>query len=161
MAKLSGFGSDEAVYLNFNTHGSLDFAGLLLGGIIIGTLGVLDDIAITQTAVVRELLHTDGNLTKKDIYRKALNVGREHVGALVNTLALAYTGASLPLVLLLSQSTMPALFLINSEVFATEIIRTVVGSIGLIMTVPITTALAVLYLSKSDPIKHSGHAHHH
>lgn len=161
LANLSGFGSDEAVYLNFNTRGSLDFAGLLLGGIIIGTLGVLDDIAITQTAVVRELLHTDNSLTKKDIYRKALSVGREHVGALVNTLALAYTGASLPLVLLLSQSTMPALFLVNSEIFATEIIRTVVGSIGLILTVPITTALAVMYLSKNDPIKHGGHTHHH
>lgn len=161
LANLSGFGSDEAVYLNFNTRGSLDFAGLLLGGIIIGTLGVLDDIAITQTAVVRELLHTDHSLTKKDIYRKALRVGREHVGALVNTLALAYTGASLPLVLLLSQSTMPALFIINSESFSTEIIRTLVGSIGLIMTVPITTALAVMYLSKDDPIKYSGHTHNH
>ncbi len=161
LAKLTGFGSDEAIYLNFNTGGTLNFAGLLLGGIIIGTLGVLDDIAITQTAVVSELLHTDHNLTKKEIYRKALRVGREHVGALVNTLALAYTGASLPMVMLLSQSTLPLEVILNSENFATEIIRTVVGSIGLILTVPITTALAVMYLSKNDPVKHGGHTHHH
>lgn len=166
-ARLSGFASEESVYLNFNTRGTLDFAGLLLGGIMIGVLGVLDDIAITQAAVVSELYGSASHLSKKEIYRKALRVGKEHVGALVNTLALAYTGASLPLLLLFSTSETSASSLINQEVFATEIIRTVVGSIGLILTVPITTLLAVYVLRgyKGTPHTHDhshlGHVHHH
>jgi len=160
LASLSGFASDEAVYLNFNTRGALDFAGLLLGAMIIGVLGVLDDIAITQAAVVSELYSSGANLSKKEIYRKALRVGKEHVGALVNTLALAYTGAALPLLLLFSTSEASVASILNQEVFATEIIRTVVGSIGLILTVPITTLLAV-YMLKGYTGKHHVHGHSH
>jgi uncharacterized membrane protein len=160
LANLSGFASDEAVYLNFNTRGALDFAGLLLGAMIIGVLGVLDDIAITQAAVVSELYSSGSNLSKKEIYRKALRVGKEHVGALVNTLALAYTGAALPLLLLFSTSDASVASILNQEVFATEIIRTVVGSIGLILTVPITTLLAV-YMLKGYTGKHHAHGHSH
>lgn len=145
-ARLSGFASEEAVYLNLNTRGALDFAGLLLGGIMIGVLGVLDDIAITQAAVVSELYASVSHLTPKEVYKKAVRVGREHIGALVNTLALAYTGASLPLLLLFSTSGSSVSGIINQEIFATEIIRTTVGSIGLILTVPITTLLAVHFL---------------
>jgi len=160
LAHLSGFASDEAVYLNFNTRGMLDFTGLLLGGIMIGVLGVLDDIAITQAAVVSELYNSASHLSKKEIYKKALRVGKEHVGALVNTLALAYTGASLPLLLLFSTSDSSMASIINQEIFATEIIRTVVGSIGLILTVPITTLLAV-YMLKDYKGKHNTHSHTH
>lgn len=158
LASLSGFASDEAVYLNFNTSGTLDFAGLLLGGIMIGVLGVLDDIAITQAVVVSELYNSASHLSRKEIYRKAIRVGKEHVGALVNTLALAYTGASLPLLLLFSTSDSSMSSIINQEIFATEIIRTVVGSIGLILTVPITTLLAV-YMLKEYKRKHHTHTH--
>lgn len=154
---LTGFISDEAVYLNLNTKGTLDFAGLLLGGIMIGVLGVLDDIAVTQAAVVSELYNSASHLSKKEIYIKALRVGKEHVGALVNTLALAYTGASLPLILLFSTSDSSMSSIINQEIFVTEIVRTVVGSIGLILTVPITTMLAV-YLLKGHK---GGHVHSH
>jgi len=160
LAHLSGFASDEAVYLNFNTRGMLDFTGLLLGGIMIGVLGVLDDIAITQAAVVSELYNSASHLSKKEIYKKALRVGKEHVGALVNTLALAYTGASLPLLLLFSTSDSSMASIINQEIFATEIIRTVVGSIGLILTVPITTLLAV-YMLRGYKGKHHTHSHTH
>lgn len=158
-ARLTGFASDEAIYLNFNTQGTLDFAGLLLGGIMIGVLGVLDDIAVTQAAVVSELYSSAPHLSGKDIYTKALRVGKEHVGALVNTLALAYTGASLPVILLFSTSDSSIASIINQEIFATEIIRTIVGSIGLILTVPITTLLAVYFL-KGYKGKHS-HSHSH
>lgn len=158
-AHLTGFASDEAVYLNFNTRGTLDFTGLLLGGIMIGVLGVLDDIAVTQAAVVSELYSSASHLSRKEIYTKALRVGKEHVGALVNTLALAYTGASLPLILLFSTSDSSISSILNQEIFATEIIRTVVGSIGLILTVPITTLLAVYFL-KEYKGKHL-HLHHH
>ncbi len=159
MCDLSGFVSDESVYLNFNTAGKLDFTGLLLGAIIIGVLGVLDDIAVTQAAVVSELYNSNSNLTRLEVYRRALRVGKEHVGALVNTLVLAYTGVSLPLLLYFSQSTISVWSLINSETFATEIVRAIVGSIGLIMTVPIVTGLAVYYLKGYVP--KSGHSHSH
>lgn len=159
LANLTGFATDEAVYLNLNTGGVLDFTGLLLGGIMIGVLGVLDDIAVTQAAVVSELYDSASHLSKKEVYVKALRVGKEHVGALVNTLALAYTGASLPLILLFSTSDSSLASIINQEVFATEIIRTIVGSIGLILTVPITTLLAV-YVLKGYKGKH-GHVHAH
>ena len=160
LASLSGFASDEAVYLNFNTRGMLDFTGLLLGGIMIGVLGVLDDIAITQAAIVSELYSSAPHLSKKEIYIKAIRVGKEHAGALVNTLALAYTGVSLPLLLLFSTSDSSMASIINQEIFATEIIRTTVGSIGLILTVPITTLLAV-YALKNYKGKHHGHSHIH
>lgn len=145
---LSGFASDENIYLNVNTGGQLDLVGLLLAGIIIGALGVLDDIAITQVAVVRELFGSSPNISKREVYRRAMRVGREHVGALVNTLVLAYTGAALPLLLLFSLSESSWWTIVNREIFATEIVRALVGSIGLVLTVPITTLLAVLILEK-------------
>jgi uncharacterized membrane protein len=164
-SQLSGFGSDESVFLNMTTRGTLDIGGLLLGGIIIGILGVLDDIAVTQAAIVRELYDTAPNLSKREAYKKAIRVGKEHVGALVNTLALAYTGASLPLLMLFVNSSASADIIVNGELFATEIIRTIVGSIGLVLTVPITTLLAVYTLRnyKGPRYDHShshGHSHH-
>lgn len=163
ITKLSGFASDEAVYLNIGTAGTLDFRGLLLGAIIIGILGVLDDIAITQASAVRELKELAGAVPPSQIYRRAIAIGREHVGALVNTLALAYAGAALPLLLLLSTSTLTGSVLLNKEVFAAEIVRTVVGSIGLVLAVPITTALAVwLPTGRLGPFGRPGrHSHHH
>ncbi len=153
LAHLSGFASEEAIYLNFNTRGSLDFSGLLLSGIIIGVLGVLDDIAITQAVVARELARSAPHLSRRAIYKQALRVGREHVGALVNTLALAYTGASLPLLLLFSTSEASVSSIINQEIFATEILRTVAGSIGLVLAVPLTTLIAVWLLIRPDRAK--------
>lgn len=163
LCQLSGFVSDESVYLNFDTGGTLNIQGLLLGAIIIGVLGVLDDIAITQATVVREIYGSAPHLSKKEIYKKAIRVGKEHVGALVNTLALAYAGASLPLLLLFFVGDKNLLFLLNQEVFATEIVRTIVGSIGLILTVPITTYLSVLLLKDSRGVvsRDSLHAHTH
>lgn len=149
ICNLSGFISDEAVFLNLHTGGILDFRGLLLGAIIIGMLGALDDIAITQVATVRELHHTDKNLTRAEIYKKSLAIGREHVGALVNTLALAYAGAALPLLLLIYSSDMSGLMVINKDAFATEIIRTVAGSIGVVLTVPISTWIGVVMMIES------------
>lgn len=159
ITSLSGFTGDESTYLNLGTGGSLDFTGLLLGAIIIGILGVLDDIAVTQSAVVSELYDTNPEMTKKEVYSRAIRIGREHVGALVNTLVLAYTGASLPILLYFKLSEMNFSSVVNLEIFTTEIVRAIVGSIGLIMTVPIVTMLAVVYL-KGYKSKHS-HSHHH
>jgi uncharacterized membrane protein len=150
LTRLTGFASDEAVYLNFATQGQLNFSGLLLGAIIIGALGILDDIAITQASCVAEFKKTSPDFSRKKIYKKALNVGRDHVGALINTLALAYTGAALPLLLLLYGSDIGASVILNKEIFATEIIRAIVGSIGLILTVPITTLIAVFMFIRKN-----------
>jgi len=165
LVHLTGFVGDEATYLNINTGGLLDFRGLLLGAIIIGVVGVLDDIAITQAATVSELHQSAPQLSRLEVYQKALRVGREHVGALVNTLVFAYTGAALPLLLLFSMSTTDPTLILNREVFATEIVRTIVGSMGLIMTVPLTTWIATwLLYGKIKPGRpkvghHHGHSH--
>jgi len=156
---LTGFVTDESVFLNFATDGTLNFTGLLLGAIIIGVLGVLDDIAVTQAAVVTELYNSNKELTAREVYTKAIRVGREHVGALVNTLVLAYVGASLPLLMYFHLSPLNFWSLVNSELFATEIVRAIVGSIGLVLTVPIVTGLAVYFLRDYVP-KH-GHSHGH
>jgi uncharacterized membrane protein len=157
ITKLSGFAAEEAVYLNFNTGGTINFTALLLGAFIIGFLGVLDDIAITQSAVVTELYNSNPDISQREVYSRAMRVGREHVGALVNTLVLAYTGASLPLLLYFNLSPTDIGATINLEIFATEIVRIIVGSIGLILTVPIVTFLAVKYLKGYKP----RHGHHH
>ena len=158
LTSLTGFSSDETAYLNLNTGGQLNFVGLLLAAIIIGALGALDDIAVTQVAVVRELREANSALTKWEVYRKALRVGKEHVGALVNTLVLAYTGAALPLILLFSLSESSIVSIVNREIFATEILRALIGSIGLILAVPLTTLLAVLWIRKDDVVPHT-HSH--
>lgn len=160
-ASLSGFAMEESVYLNFNTGGAINFTSLLLGAIIIGVLGVLDDIAVTQAAVVSELYGSNPKIGRWEVYRRALRVGREHVGALVNTLVLAYTGAALPLLLYVYMAPTGFSTSVNSEIFATEIVRTIVGSIGLILTVPIVTLLAVWYLKDHSAIHTHTHGHGH
>ena len=133
----------------------------MLGAIIIGVLGVLDDIAVTQAAIVTELYGSNASLSRLEVYKKALRIGREHVGALVNTLVLAYTGASLPLLLHFYTASSSISSAINTELFATEIVRTIVGSIGLVLAVPIVTLLAVLYLKDYTPKNPHSHTHHH
>jgi uncharacterized membrane protein len=150
-AKLTGLSSDESLYLDINTGGSIDLAGLLLGGIIIGLLGVLYDAAISQAIAVEELSHAGPDLSRLDIFRRAIRMGREHIGALVNILAIAYVGASLPLLLLFYQSGADFALTINREIFATEIVRAMVGSIGLMLAVPITTLVAVALLMHARP----------
>ena len=153
-AKLTGFSSEESVYLNMDTSGSIDFAGLLLGGILIGLLGVLYDASIGQAVAVDELHQVGPHLSRTVIFRRALRIGREHIGALVNILAIAYVGASLPLLLLFYQSGANFNLTINSEIFATEIVRAMVGSIGLVLAIPITTLIAILMLMKKKPDSH-------
>jgi len=160
MTYLTGYSGDETTYLDINTAGALDFRGLLLGAIIIGILGVLDDVAITQAAVVSELYAGSKTMSRAEAYKRAMRVGREHVGALVNTLVLAYAGTALPLMLLFKVYGRGLDAALNMEVFATEVVRAAVGSIGLILTVPIVTGLAVAYLKGRGSVG-GGHAHCH
>ncbi|HYF10225.1 MAG TPA: YibE/F family protein [Candidatus Paceibacterota bacterium] len=154
-AHLSGFESDEAIYLNFDTRGAIDFSGLLLGGILIGLLGVLYDAAIGQAIAVEELSRAAPTMPRATLYQRALRMGREHIGALVNTLAIAYVGAALPLLLLFYSADADLLATLNREIFATEIIRTLVGSIGLVLAVPITTLVSVAMLAGRSHKQHS------
>jgi uncharacterized membrane protein len=150
-ARLSGFTTDEAANLNFNTHGDLDFVGLLLGSMIIGLLGVLYDAAIGQAIAVEELSQVGKHLSRLEIYKRGLRIGREHVGALVNTIAITYVGAALPLLLLFKLAPRQSFVTsINQEVFATEIVRIMLGGIGITLAVPITTLVAVWILVKHE-----------
>ena len=119
---------------------------------------------IVQASVIRELAHVNPELTARELYQRGMNVGRDHVGSLVNTLVLAYTGASLPLLLLLTLNDFSFARALNIELVATEIIQILVGSVGLVLSVPITTYIAAL-LFRGDrlPIQPSelNHQHHH
>ncbi len=159
--KLTGLGDDEAVSALMVTGGIVNFSELLLAGIIIGMLGVLDDIAITQVAVVSEIKKANPALSLFELFTRALRVGKEHVSALVNTLVLAYTGASFPLLILLYTSGIRIDMLLSQEIVVAEIVRTIVGSIGLIIAVPLTTYLAARFLKQEDHIEsHCAHTHH-
>lgn len=159
ITKLTGFASEESVYLHMATKGSIDFVALLIGGIIIGVIGVIDDVSITQASVVQELASANQTLSRRELYIKALKVGKAHMGSVINTLILAYAGASLPVVLLLYLSDAPFLELINREMIATEIVRSIVGSVGLILAVPMTTLIAVLLHKGGSGVPQ--HTHHH
>lgn len=151
LAKLSGLSSDEAVFLNFMTDGGIDLSGLLLGGILVGIIGVLNDVSVSQVHTVVELHDANPNLSRRSIWDRSMKVGREHMGAMVNTLPLAYAGVSLPLLLLFSQSDAPLSFILNREIFAEEIIRALAGTIGLMLSGAIATLLAVLMLVPKPP----------
>ncbi|GAA2656984.1 YibE/F family protein [Paractinoplanes durhamensis] len=141
---LTGVAGDEDAFLAA-TRSGLDMRGLLLAGIVIGALGVLDDVTVTQAATVAELAE-HGNRGRRDIYRAASRIGRAHVASAVNTLVLAYAGASLPLLLLLATGSSPVSQVLTGELLGQEILRSAVGTIGLVASVPITTALAVLVI---------------
>ncbi|OIO15097.1 hypothetical protein COV53_03640 [Candidatus Gottesmanbacteria bacterium CG11_big_fil_rev_8_21_14_0_20_37_11] len=142
VARLTGFASEEAAFLQVAKQGVMNMKGLLLAGIIIGVLGVLDDITISQSAVVFQLKKTNPSIKQGELYKAAMNVGQDHIASMVNTLVLVYTGAALPLFLLFINNPKPFHQTINFEPVAEEIVRTLVGSIGLILAVPITTFIA-------------------
>ncbi len=144
---LFGLGTEEANYLQLGALGNLNLQWLLLSGIIIGTLGVLDDITISQVAIVAELQKANSCLSTSELYTRGLAVGKEHIASLVNTLVLAYAGVSLPVFLLFKTSAVaaPLWVVFNSQSIAEEIVRTLVGSITLVLAVPITTWLAAYY----------------
>lgn len=160
-AELAGLGSEEAYFLQFTPGISIKLQGLLLGGIIIGALGVLDDIIVSQVSVVTQLKAANEKLSKVELYWRGLEVGKDHVASLVNTLVLAYAGANLPLFLLFYTSEgVPWWVTVNNELIAEEVVRTVVGSIGLVLAVPITTLLAAVFLRNKDS-KGQVHTHAH
>lgn len=162
-AQLVGLGSEEAYFLQFGNTSQINLQGLLLGGIILGALGVLDDITVSQVSVVFQLRAAKKDISLRELYARGLEVGKDHVASLVNTLVLAYAGANLPLFLLfmLNEQT-PQWVTLNSEVIIEEVIRTLTGSIGLVLAVPVATFLAA-YVALRTPIQKiddfHGHSH--
>ncbi|MFF1393181.1 YibE/F family protein [Streptomyces sp. NPDC058287] len=149
-AALTG-NTDDNTGLIHGLYPSIDMSGLLLAGVIIGSLGVLDDVTVTQTSAVWELHQADPTMGRRGLYRAAIRIGRDHIASVVNTLVLAYAGAALPLLLLFSIAQSSVGTVANSELVAEEIVRTLVGSIGLVASVPVTTALAALVVSADRP----------
>jgi len=140
-AKITGFASEDAVVAQYSVEG-LDLKGLVLAGLIIAALGVLDDVTVAQSSTVFALHGADPTQGWRRLFGRAMGVGRDHIASVVNTLFLAYAGASLALLVLFSTGGLATAELVNAEVIAEEIVKTVVGSLGLIAAVPLTTALA-------------------
>ncbi|AQZ64615.1 YibE/F family protein [[Actinomadura] parvosata subsp. kistnae] len=172
-ARLNGITDDSALALDMSL--SLDTQGLLLASIIIGALGVLDDVTVTQAVTVAELAHANPSYGFGRLYRSAMRIGRAHIASVINTIILAYAGASLPLLLLFSIGEQPLGEVMSTPVIAQEIVRSIVGTLGLIAAVPITTALAALTASRRlaedpapdpdpadrpDPAGHAAHSAH-
>jgi uncharacterized membrane protein len=149
LTHLTGFASEESLFVQIGSA-NVDLAGIVLGGMVIGALGAIDDMTVTQASAVWELHATDPAMPRSSLLRSALRIGRDHVASTVNTLALAYAGASMPVLLLLVLSQQSFSTVVSGEVIATELVRTLVGSVGLVAAVPVTTALAVLAVKSSD-----------
>lgn len=149
-AALTG-NTDDNTGLIHGLYPTIDMSGLLLAGVIIGSLGVLDDVTVTQTSAVWELHDANPSMGWRGLYRAGIRIGRDHIASVVNTLVLAYAGAALPLLLLFSIAQSSVGTVANSELVAEEIVRTLIGSIGLVASVPVTTALAALVVSADRP----------
>ncbi|HVE98796.1 MAG TPA: YibE/F family protein [Mycobacteriales bacterium] len=146
--RFTGLASEEATFLNA-VAGQVELEGLLLAGIIIGSLGVLDDVTVTQASAVWELHLANPAYRARELYSAALRIGRDHIASTVNTLVLAYAGASLPLLVLFSLANRDLGDVLTGEVIAQEVVRTLVGSIGLVASVPLTTGLAAWVVGRS------------
>ncbi|MBU1721603.1 YibE/F family protein, partial [Patescibacteria group bacterium] len=155
LTSLTGFVDDETTFLVALGYTNINMQGLLLAAIIIGSLGVIDDLVINQVSVVEELRDASPNMKKKELFMRAIRIGQDHTGAMINTLILAYIGAAFPLTILIYLREGPfgtLMSTLNNEVIATEIVRTLIGSIGLLLAMPISTWIATISQTKQDNI---------
>jgi uncharacterized membrane protein len=151
--RLTGSGDESSLFLIQMLNTQINLRGLLLGGMIIGALGVLDDLVTTQASSVFELHHANQSLGFWALFQAAMRIGQDHVAATVNTLVLAYAGAALPMLLMFSLGRGSYGFLVNYEFIAEEIVRTLVGSLGLVTAVPLTTAIAIMFALRADSLE--------
>jgi uncharacterized membrane protein len=167
LAQITGFASEEATLLRggSNEGSTLSLEGLVLAGIVVAALGVLDDVTISQASTVVALRRANPAQTLRRLFGEALTVGRDHLSATVNTLVLAYVGAALPILLIFENQGTSFSDALNREVVATEVVAMLVGSIGIVLAVPLTTALAawLTRLVSSETLAAAAHAHpeHH
>ena len=153
-------GSEDLAFLQQVARPDLDLSGLLLAAIIFGALGILDDVTVTQAATVHELYEADPGVSRWRLAGRAMNVGRSHIAATVNTLVLAYVGASLPLIVLFAAGRQDPLLTVSQEIVAVEVVRALVGSIGIVAAVPVTTAIAVGLSGRRLPLGGEGRTRH-
>ena len=170
ITKLNGSGDENVMFLMQLMETPINLRGLLLGGMIIGALGVLDDLVTTQASAVFELHHANPSFGFRNLYASAMRIGQDHVAATVNTLVLAYAGASLPMLLMFSLARGDYGYLINFAFIAEEVVRTLVGSLGLIAAVPLTTVIAIFFAFRAESLgkweqflgpEGSGNGHQH
>jgi uncharacterized membrane protein len=154
---LTGLSSEETTSLQ-STLGNVPLQGLILAGVIIGSLGVLNDVTVTQASSVWEIHSANPERPARDLYRAGMRVGRDHIASTVYTLVLAYAGASLSLLILFSLSNQHAVNVLTGDLVGQEIVRALVGSIGLVASVPLTTALAVVVVRSDTRSRSSLHA---
>lgn len=147
---LTGFATEEAAFVSVISQGKINLLSLLFSAIMIGTLGVLDDVSIGQASVVEELRSANPQLKAWALFTKSMKVGRDHVASMINTLILVYAGASLPLLILFFDSSRSFIDVIEMEVVAEEVVKTLVSSIGLILAVPLTSFLST-FVFKQPP----------
>ena len=157
LAGFTGFVSEESALLTL--FDSIDVRGLLLAGIVLGAAGAIDDVTVTQASAVWELRAANPGLTSTELFGRGLRIGRDHIASTVNTLLLAYAGAALPLLVLFVLSQQSLGTVANSEIVAVEIVRTLVGSIGLVAAVPFTTWMAAIAIKDSTKAAADLHAH--
>jgi uncharacterized membrane protein len=150
VARITGLGTEEAIFVFVGTGGKVDMPRLVLAGVVVASLGALVDMAVGQASTVFELSGTS-ELRGRNLYSSALNVGRDHIGSLVNTLALAYFGGALPLIVLVSLGFQPLSVSINSEEITESVMAVLIASIGLVLCVPLTTAIAVALADRARP----------
>lgn len=139
---ISGSGEESAAMLYESTEGMIKLSNIFLLSIVIGALGVLDDVTIGQASSIIELYTANKQLTSKELFKRSMNIGRDHISSMVNTLFVAYAGSSFSLIMLLSANNPDFRILINTGFVVEEIVRTLVASIGLVLVVPLTSFLA-------------------
>ena len=163
LAHITGYANEEASFLDIAKSGQLNIQSLLIAGIIIGSIGILDDVSVSQVSVVNEIAKANPKFGFLELFKRSMSVGRDHVSSMVNTLFLVYTGAAMPLMLLFLDNSVSFTQIINTEMVAEEIVRTLVASIGLILAVPITTFMAANYYSKykNKVLYKQDNSHHH
>lgn len=140
--KVDGLGSEEAFILLSQTNGTVNLSDVFFVSILIGAMGVLDDVVMSQISAIQEIYKTNSNLSTIELYKKAMNIGRDHISSMVNTLFIAYAGSSLAVVMLLTYSSGGIGNIIQIDVIAEEIVRTVTSSIGILLVVPISSIIA-------------------
>jgi uncharacterized membrane protein len=148
-ARLTGLTSEETTRLQLYDP-TLDFSGIVLAGIVVAGLGVLNDVTITQASAIWQLREVSPEITWRELYARGMSVGRDHIASTVYTIVFAYAGAALPLLLLFELSPQPLWTTVTSSAVAEEVIRTLVGAIGLVLAVPVTTAAGAFFAKAAD-----------
>lgn len=153
LARLSGFGADDAINLLSESRNVLDMRGILFASIIVGGIGVLDDITINQVSAMEQIYKADPKQNWKELFSKSMQLGKDHIASLVNTLFIAYASASMPLVMVLQATNSNFFDIVNSDQFAEEIVRAIIGSMGLILVVPISSLIGAYIITKKKESK--------